>query len=82
MKNDLWFYFYTIKYWDEFSETEAEDCGFVRAISHKDAVSQVSDWYGEDYINSITMKICEDGDGPLTFKILEAALKGFNHEKE
>ena len=72
---DLWFYFYTIEYWDEASEQIVEDCGFVRAASHADTVSQLSNWYGEDNINSIQTKICDEGDGPLTFDILKSALK-------
>lgn len=71
-----WFYCYTLEYWDELSECLANDCGFVRAESFNDAVSQITGWYGEKDINEIKISTIEDGDGPLTLSRIKSNLKG------
>lgn len=71
-----WFYYYTLEYWDEILERLAKDCGFVRAESFNDAVSQITGWYGEKYINKIKISTIQDGDGPLTLSRIKSNLKG------
>ena len=71
-----WFYYYTLEYWDEILERLAKDCGFVRAESFNDALSQITDWYGEKDINEIKISTIENGDGPLTLSSIKSNLKG------
>ena len=65
-----YFYFFTVEYWDEISETMRVEKGFTRAATYSEVAVDVASWYGEDNIESLNIGIVEDGDGPLTISMI------------
>jgi hypothetical protein len=65
-----YFYFFTVKYWDEVSETMRTETGFTRASKYSEVAADIASWYGEDNIAKINIDIVEDGDGPLTVSMI------------
>lgn len=65
-----YFYFFTVEYWDEISETMRTEKGFTRALTYSEAAADIASWYGEDNIEKIHIDIVEDGDGPLTISMI------------
>lgn len=73
---DLCFYFYIVNYWDEISEQADEDCGFIQAESLHKATLKVSNYYGENCINKVEIRVVEEGDSSvLTFDMFKSTLK-------
>ena len=65
-----YFYFFTVEYWDEVSETMRTEKGFARASRYSEVAADIASWYGEDNIEKIHIDIVEDGDGPLTISMI------------
>jgi hypothetical protein len=65
-----YFYFFTVEYWDEISETMRTEKGFTRALTYSEVAADIASWYGEDNIEKINIDIVEDGDGPLTVSMI------------
>lgn len=65
-----YFYFFTVKYWDEVSETMRTEKGFTRANTYSEVAADIASWYGEDNIKKMNIEIVEDGDGPLTISMI------------
>ena len=65
-----YFYFFTVEYWDEISETMRTEKGFTRASNYSEVAADIASWYGEDNIEKIHIDIVEDGDGPLTISMI------------
>lgn len=65
-----YFYHYIIEYWDQLDEKMRTENGFMRGDSYANVVKEISDWYGEDQIESLTITILENGDGPLTVSMI------------
>ena len=75
----MYFYFYQVKYWDEIDKKEKEDSGFVPADVFSEAITRVSNYYGEDYIQGIKINIAsEENDDLLTLDALKDAIKTFS----
>ena len=75
-----YFYLYHVTYWDMIETKMKTDTGFTRAECYSEAVAEISEWYGEDQIESLHIEILEDGDGPLTISMLIDVL-GSNLQK-
>lgn len=65
-----YFYFFTVKYWDEVSETMRTEKGFTRANAYSEVAADIASWYGEDNIEKMNIEIVENGDGPLTVSMI------------
>jgi hypothetical protein len=77
-----YFYFFTVKYWDEISETMRTEKGFTRALTYSEVAADIASWYGEDNIEKIHIDIVEDGDGPLTVSMIIDTLDSNLHKHE
>ena len=65
-----YFYFFTVEYWDEISETMRTEKGFTRALKYSEVAADIASWYGEDNIEKMNIEIVENGDGPLTISMI------------
>lgn len=71
----MWTYFYVVAFFNDDEKKIEEDCGFVMAPSLIEATKQISDWYGEKYIDSLRIEPIEDGDCPLTLEKIKDIFK-------
>ena len=65
-----YFYFFTVEYWDEISETMRTEKGFTRVSKYSEVAADIASWYGEDNIEKMNIEIIENGDGPLTVSMI------------
>ena len=61
-----WFYHYVVKFWDEINLYMRTENGFACGGSYNEVVSDISDWYGDKEIESLTIEIISEGDKVLT----------------
>ena len=66
---------YKVSYWDEDTSKEIYAQGIIYSTSLIDAIEQITDWYGDDNISSVTVNLLEHQLFELTETEYNAFLK-------
>lgn len=53
--------YFKIDFWDEINEKEKIETGFFYANTYKDAAEYLTQYYGEDTINSMSITLLDEG---------------------
>ena len=59
-------YAYKIDYWDEMDAKVKTEFGVIQEENLNDAMTAITNWYGEDSINYIEFHVIEDGPIKMT----------------
>lgn len=57
-KKTYYYYEYSVCFWDEIDQEDTFRQGVIAALSFADAVSKISEYYGDDYIISFEKILC------------------------
>lgn len=52
-------YTYTVRFWDTYSKKEENEVGLVEGKDYSEAATEVTNYYGEDFIYEITLCKCD-----------------------
>lgn len=67
--------YFKIDFWDEINEKEKIETGFFYANTYKDAAEYLTQYYGEDTINSMSITLLDEGPilapEPIAEKIMK-----------
>lgn len=61
----MWFYFYQVEVFDEEERAMVVKCGTVAATSLTEVAEKVCNYYGEEQINELKIRIIENSEGGL-----------------
>lgn len=70
---EIWYYFYEVCYYDGADKLKAS--GLTYGESLASAMSNITDMYGENEVESVNIKIIGDGGPCIEIKDVERALK-------
>ena len=59
-----WWYIYKAIFWDENEESMKCDLGMIVADTYVNAMKILQEWYGEDNIDSIQLKVIKEANEP------------------
>lgn len=67
--------YFKIDFWDEINEKEKIETGFFYADTYKDAAERLTQYYGEDTINSMSITLLDEGPILIPEPIAEKIMK-------
>ena len=53
-------YHYKVTFWDDYNNKTTTECGIVGSGNYKKAIGKLTDYYGEEYIDTIEIYGIED----------------------
>lgn len=69
--------YFKIDFWDEINEKEKIETGFFYADTYKDAAEHLTQYYGEDTINSMSITLLDEGPILVPEPIAEKIMKEY-----
>lgn len=65
-----WWYEFWVYYCEECSENVTKDHGILSASNYKEAIEKITDYYGDDFITKINIRLCSSlaEDSPYLFE--------------
>lgn len=61
MTNEVWYWEYQLKIWDEIDEKEEKRSGVVAADTITEAMKEIEDYYGDEIMEVQMLKAITDG---------------------
>lgn len=61
MANEVWYWEYQLKIWDEIDEKEEKRSGVVAADTITEAMKEIEDYYGDEIMEVQMLKAITDG---------------------